>query len=169
MKKIVLRQKLTETQKPTLHIHPKTKINAKRAKTKTKYKYKQNNKTNKNTKRNQTQKPKRNLVSIVSDSVKKYSLVNNAIWNSALCSSYLHFIVLSIFRCGASSTSPYSVCVIYLQMWCKVLHVLAQYVTMCNYAWMVCEGFYLHTILVWTFSNETVLLTVCYIIGWGKL
>ncbi|XP_052090800.1 calcitonin gene-related peptide type 1 receptor-like [Mytilus californianus] len=52
-------------------------------------------------------------------------------------------------------------------VWCRILHVLSQYVTVCNYAWMFCEGFYLHTVLVLTFTNEKTLLKICYVVGWG--
>ncbi|XP_071153757.1 calcitonin gene-related peptide type 1 receptor-like [Mytilus edulis] len=52
-------------------------------------------------------------------------------------------------------------------VWCRILHVLSQYVTVCNYAWMFCEGFYLHTVLVMTFTNEKTLLKICYFVGWG--
>ncbi|XP_063419781.1 calcitonin gene-related peptide type 1 receptor-like isoform X1 [Mytilus trossulus] len=52
-------------------------------------------------------------------------------------------------------------------VWCRILHVLSQYVTVCNYAWMFCEGFYLHTVLVMTFTNEKTLLKICYLVGWG--
>lgn len=52
-------------------------------------------------------------------------------------------------------------------VWCRLLHVLAQYVTVCNYAWMFCEGFFLHTLLILAFTNERNLLAICYFIGWG--
>jgi hypothetical protein len=55
-----------------------------------------------------------------------------------------------------------------LQQLCRILHVLAQYVTVCNYAWMFCEGFYLHTLLVLAFTNEKRLLIICYVIAWGE-
>ncbi|XP_041365641.1 calcitonin receptor-like [Gigantopelta aegis] len=51
--------------------------------------------------------------------------------------------------------------------WCRVLHVVTQYITLCNYCWMLCEGFYLHTIIVLTFTKEKMLLWICFIFGWG--
>ncbi|XP_055882547.1 calcitonin gene-related peptide type 1 receptor-like isoform X2 [Biomphalaria glabrata] len=51
--------------------------------------------------------------------------------------------------------------------WCKVYHVATQYVTFCNYMWMFCEGFFLHTIVVQAFSKQKKLLIACTVIGWG--
>lgn len=50
--------------------------------------------------------------------------------------------------------------------WCQVLHVLAQYFMLCNFAWMFCEGLYLHTVLIRVFSNTRTLTVLCYVIGW---
>ncbi|XP_046555639.1 calcitonin receptor-like, partial [Haliotis rubra] len=52
------------------------------------------------------------------------------------------------------------------QGWCQALHVFTQYLTVCNYCWMVCEGFYLHTLIVMAFSKEKKLLWMCIIMGW---
>ncbi|XP_076461665.1 calcitonin gene-related peptide type 1 receptor-like [Babylonia areolata] len=51
--------------------------------------------------------------------------------------------------------------------WCKVVHVLTQFISLSNYCWMFCEGFFLHTIIVHAFSKEKKLLRICYGIGWG--
>ncbi|XP_067649572.1 calcitonin gene-related peptide type 1 receptor-like isoform X2 [Haliotis asinina] len=51
--------------------------------------------------------------------------------------------------------------------WCKVLHVTAQYCTVSNFAWMFCEGLYLHTIMVQAFRTGKALMVVILIIGWG--
>ncbi|CAG2188131.1 unnamed protein product [Mytilus edulis] len=53
-------------------------------------------------------------------------------------------------------------------VWCRLLHILAQYATSSNYAWMFCEGLYLHTILILAFINEKHVLIMCIIIGWGR-
>lgn len=79
--------------------------------------------------------------------------------------SYIMTAILWTSYYAASSFNPEVVA--NNPIWCRILHVLVQYVTLCNYAWMFCEGFYLHTILVRTFSNEKVLLTICYVTGWG--
>ncbi|XP_060069397.1 calcitonin gene-related peptide type 1 receptor-like [Ylistrum balloti] len=50
--------------------------------------------------------------------------------------------------------------------WCQALHVVTQYLTICNYFWMFCEGFYLHTLIVFAFTNDKRLLVICYVIGW---
>lgn len=51
-------------------------------------------------------------------------------------------------------------------IWCQILHVLAHFSMVCNFAWMFCEGLYLHTILNRAFNGEKVLIIVCVIIGW---
>ena len=56
-----------------------------------------------------------------------------------------------------------------LQVWCQVLHVMTHFFTVCNYAWMFCEGFYLHALIVIAFTKDKKLLYMCYVIGWGKL
>jgi hypothetical protein len=35
-----------------------------------------------------------------------------------------------------------------LQVGCKVLHFFHMYMLGCNYFWMLCEGIYLHTLIV---------------------
>ena len=39
-------------------------------------------------------------------------------------------------------------------VWCRALHVLTTYLTMTNYTWMLCEGAYLHFLLVMPFLQE---------------
>jgi len=56
----------------------------------------------------------------------------------------------------------------FFQVWCIVLHVIAQYGVVCNFAWMFCEGVYLHTIMVKVFSTGKWLIIFCTIVGWGK-
>ncbi|XP_074659137.1 calcitonin gene-related peptide type 1 receptor-like [Tubulanus polymorphus] len=51
-------------------------------------------------------------------------------------------------------------------LWCKVMHVITSYFTVCNFFWMFNEGFYLHTIIVLAFTSGKRLLIACYIIGW---
>ncbi|XP_025094083.1 calcitonin gene-related peptide type 1 receptor-like isoform X2 [Pomacea canaliculata] len=52
-------------------------------------------------------------------------------------------------------------------VWCKVVHVLTQYISLSNYCWMFCEGLFLHTIIVHAFSKEKKLLRICYGVGWA--
>ncbi|KAF3696561.1 Calcitonin gene-related peptide type 1 receptor [Channa argus] len=50
---------------------------------------------------------------------------------------------------------------------CKILVVLTQYASISNYFWMLCEGIYLHTlIIVAVFVGEQQLFWY-YILGWG--
>ncbi|XP_048754810.1 calcitonin receptor-like [Ostrea edulis] len=51
-------------------------------------------------------------------------------------------------------------------VWCQALHVITQYAVVSNFAWMFCEGLYLHTLMINTFISGNVVITVCFIIGW---
>lgn len=50
-------------------------------------------------------------------------------------------------------------------MICRLLHIILHYFLVSNYSWMLCEGFYLHTILVSAFTNEQKL--VKWLVGFG--
>ncbi|GLV46676.1 Diuretic hormone 31 Receptor, partial [Carabus blaptoides fortunei] len=50
---------------------------------------------------------------------------------------------------------------------CQILHVVLHYFLLTNYAWMLCEGLYLHTILVSAFISESTLLVWLHLLGWG--
>lgn len=56
--------------------------------------------------------------------------------------------------------------VILLQMWCQVLYVATHYFMLTNYFWMLCEGFYLHSLLAFAFILEEKLLKYVYVLGW---
>ncbi|XP_018353129.1 PREDICTED: calcitonin gene-related peptide type 1 receptor-like isoform X4 [Trachymyrmex septentrionalis] len=49
---------------------------------------------------------------------------------------------------------------------CRVLHVVLHYFLLTNYAWMLCEGFYLHTLLVSAFTSEHKLVNWLMGLGW---
>ncbi|XP_033762156.1 calcitonin gene-related peptide type 1 receptor-like isoform X2 [Pecten maximus] len=51
-------------------------------------------------------------------------------------------------------------------IWCRMIHVFAQYCVVSNFSWMFCEGLYLHTIMVRTFGSTKHVLIACYFIGW---
>lgn len=51
-------------------------------------------------------------------------------------------------------------------VWCRALNVLLQYVLVTNYTWMLCEGIYLHTVLVHAFVSERKLLRALLALGW---
>ncbi|XP_075809808.1 calcitonin receptor isoform X1 [Microtus pennsylvanicus] len=50
---------------------------------------------------------------------------------------------------------------------CKVLHFFHQYMMACNYFWMLCEGIYLHTLIVVAMFAEEQRLCWYYLLGWG--
>lgn len=50
--------------------------------------------------------------------------------------------------------------------WCRALNALLQYVLVTNYMWMLCEGIYLHTVLVHAFVSERKLLRALLALGW---
>ncbi|XP_026314057.1 calcitonin gene-related peptide type 1 receptor-like [Hyposmocoma kahamanoa] len=51
-------------------------------------------------------------------------------------------------------------------VWCRALNALLQYVLVTNYMWMLCEGIYLHTVLVHAFVSERKLLRALLAVGW---
>ncbi|KAM7345733.1 diuretic hormone 31 Receptor isoform 4-T11 [Cochliomyia hominivorax] len=50
---------------------------------------------------------------------------------------------------------------------CVALHVILHYFLLSNYSWMLCEGFYLHTVLVSAFISEKKLVKWLIAFGWG--
>ncbi|KPJ15429.1 Calcitonin gene-related peptide type 1 receptor [Papilio machaon] len=50
--------------------------------------------------------------------------------------------------------------------WCRALNVALQYVLLTNYTWMLCEGLYLHTVLVSAFVSERRLVRALLAAGW---
>ncbi|XP_055329235.1 calcitonin gene-related peptide type 1 receptor-like isoform X2 [Paramacrobiotus metropolitanus] len=50
---------------------------------------------------------------------------------------------------------------------CRLFHTFIRYILVCNYFWMFCEGFYLHTVLVVAFAKTEILMKAFYAIGWG--
>lgn len=56
-----------------------------------------------------------------------------------------------------------------LQVGCKVLHFFHMYMLGCNYFWMLCEGIYLHTLIVVAVFAEEQHLHWYYLLGWGEL
>ncbi|XP_065369424.1 calcitonin gene-related peptide type 1 receptor isoform X2 [Calliphora vicina] len=51
---------------------------------------------------------------------------------------------------------------------CVALHVILHYFLLTNYSWMLCEGFYLHTVLVSAFISEKKLVKWLIAFGWGS-
>lgn len=50
--------------------------------------------------------------------------------------------------------------------WCAWLHIVTQYLTVCNYFWMFCEGIHLHLVLVVVFIKDIVAMRIFIVIGW---
>ncbi|XP_070566093.1 calcitonin gene-related peptide type 1 receptor-like [Ptychodera flava] len=53
-----------------------------------------------------------------------------------------------------------------VQVACKMLNVMTQYFQTCNYFWMLCEGIYLHTLIVVAVFSERSRLLWYYLLGW---
>lgn len=51
---------------------------------------------------------------------------------------------------------------------CKILHFFHQYMMSCNYFWMLCEGLYLHTLIVVSVFAEGQRMWWYYLLGWGR-
>ncbi|RUS80722.1 hypothetical protein EGW08_011508 [Elysia chlorotica] len=52
-------------------------------------------------------------------------------------------------------------------LWCRYLHVLAQYFTTTNFSWMCCEALYLHIIMAHTLHTGKKLIKCLVVAGWG--
>uniref|UniRef100_A0A3B3VJ14 Calcitonin gene-related peptide type 1 receptor-like n=1 Tax=Poecilia latipinna TaxID=48699 RepID=A0A3B3VJ14_9TELE len=50
---------------------------------------------------------------------------------------------------------------------CKILAFVQMYIMSCNYFWMLCEGIYLHTLIVVAVFAEKQHLMWYYLLGWG--
>ncbi|XP_045498266.1 calcitonin gene-related peptide type 1 receptor-like [Colias croceus] len=51
-------------------------------------------------------------------------------------------------------------------LWCRALNAVLQYALLTNYTWMLCEGLYLHTVLVSAFVSERRLVRALLGAGW---
>lgn len=55
-----------------------------------------------------------------------------------------------------------------LQVSCKVCSFIHLYILGCMYFWMLCEGIYLHTLIVVAVFAEKQRLIWYYLLGWGE-
>jgi len=51
---------------------------------------------------------------------------------------------------------------------CKLLVSLFNYLLVTNFFWMLVEGLYLHTVIVWTFSADRLHCRHYAALGWGE-
>ncbi|XP_052741366.1 calcitonin receptor [Bicyclus anynana] len=75
--------------------------------------------------------------------------LNNALW--------LAWYALVVRAPATLTASP---------AWCRALNAALQYAMLTNYTWMLCEGLYLHTVLVSAFVSERRLLRALLALGW---
>ncbi|CAG9787015.1 unnamed protein product [Diatraea saccharalis] len=75
--------------------------------------------------------------------------INNALW--------LAWYALVVRSPRTLAASP---------AWCRALNATLQYALLTNYTWMLCEGVYLHTVLVSAFVSERRLLRALLAAGW---
>uniref|UniRef100_A0A8C6XKL4 Calcitonin gene-related peptide type 1 receptor n=1 Tax=Naja naja TaxID=35670 RepID=A0A8C6XKL4_NAJNA len=79
---------------------------------------------------------------------------------SFVCNSIVTIIILSGAANNQEVAANYPV-------GCKVAQFLHFYLTVCNYFWMLCEGIYLHTLIVVAVFAEKQHLLWYYLLGWG--
>ncbi|KAG7501002.1 calcitonin receptor [Solea senegalensis] len=79
--------------------------------------------------------------------------------------SYVLNSALTIINLGGVVSNPDVV--VRNPVGCKVLHFFHMYMLGCNYFWMLCEGIYLHTLIVVAVFAEEQHLHWYYLLGWG--
>lgn len=57
---------------------------------------------------------------------------------------------------------------LFSQVSCKLVMFIHLYLLSCNYFWMLCEGIYLHTLIVVAVFAEKQHLRWYYLLGWGE-
>ncbi|XP_034073421.1 growth hormone releasing hormone receptor 2 [Gymnodraco acuticeps] len=53
------------------------------------------------------------------------------------------------------------------ELWCKAAVTFFHFCVLCNFCWLLVEGLYLQSLLLFTFSHTTKLFRVYAVIGWG--
>ncbi|KAK0141710.1 Calcitonin receptor [Merluccius polli] len=92
-------------------------------------------------------------------SCQRITLHKNLFWSYVLNSTItLFYLITVVNNPGIVSQNPVG---------CKVLHFFHMYMLGCNYFWMLCEGIYLHTLIVVAVFAEEQHLHWYYLLGWG--
>lgn len=55
-----------------------------------------------------------------------------------------------------------------IQILCKLIATLLNYMLVTNFFWMLVEGLYLHTVIVWAFSLDRIRFWHFALLGWGE-
>ncbi|XP_073678886.1 calcitonin gene-related peptide type 1 receptor [Garra rufa] len=84
------------------------------------------------------------------------NMFTSFIFNSFATIGWLYFVV------GQQQTRTDS-----SQIGCKLLASIMQYTSCCNYFWMLCEGIYLHTLIIVAVFVGEQQLGWYYVLGWG--
>lgn len=84
-------------------------------------------------------------------------------WMQILWLIFTHTLLPNPCQC-----LPLSISISFQQPICKVLHFFHQYMMSCNYFWMLCEGVYLHTLIVVSVFAEGQRLWWYHVLGWGR-
>ena len=73
------------------------------------------------------------------------------------CTSWLLWYKLVLFDHSVWSSNS---------LWCRMLHVITTYFTLSTYTWMLCEGAYIHILLVAPFLDHKFCVSSLKILGW---
>lgn len=80
------------------------------------------------------------------------------------------WLIFTLTCCSLLNSCPFLPLIISISFWqvsCKILHFFHQYMMACNYFWMLCEGIYLHTLIVVAVFAEKQRMRWYYLLGWG--
>lgn len=81
---------------------------------------------------------------------------------------FFHFVNKALRFLQIKNLNILIVCLFFpLQVSCKVSQFIYLYLMGCNYFWMLCEGIYLHTLIVVAVFAEKQHLMWYYLLGWG--